>query len=81
MSLTMIIAKPVMSESRTKSGVIFATIICAGPAGDISSCSIVPASRSLIKVIAESTEPLRIKSMPSTPVTVNHEPTRPGLKK
>jgi hypothetical protein len=54
-----------------KIGAIFAKMISDVDAGDINSCSIVPASRSLTMVAEETREPFRMQSNPKTPVTVN----------
>ena len=68
-----------MIKSSVKSGVIFAMMISVVVAGDIKSCSIVPADFSLTIIVDESSEPLRISSIPKMPVTMNHDPTNPGL--
>ena len=49
------------------------------PAGVISSCSTVPASRSLIIAVDEMSEPFRISSTPKVPVTINQADHQPGL--
>ena len=71
---------PIMHSS-TKSGKSFATMICVVDAGDINSCSSVPASRSFTIAAAEISEPFRIRSTPRIPVTINHVGSSPGLYK
>ena len=69
---------PIMHSS-TNSGKSLATMICVVEAGDISNCSSVPASRSFTIAAEEISDPFRIKSTPSIPVTMNHVGARPGL--
>ena len=63
----------------TNSGVSFATMISAVLAGDMRSCSTVPASRSLTMAADAISELFRMIRRPKTPVAMNHESTRPGL--
>ncbi len=72
-------AKSAIMHNKRKSGMIFASTISEVPAGDMSSCSSVPASRSLTIVAEATSEPFKIQSRPSTPVTLNQDATRPGL--
>ena len=74
-------AANIIRESRRKSGAILATMISVVLAGDMSSCSMVPASRSRTMAAEATMELLRISSRPRTPVTMNQESTRPGLKR
>src|SRR5258708_7687270 len=62
-----------------EAGTIEQLMISEVDAGDISNCSIVPASLSRTMAADETSELFRIKSKPNTPVTINHESTRPGL--
>jgi len=62
-----------------KSGAILAITISAVLAGSISSCSMVPRSRSRIIVASATRDALRSRVSPNTPVTTNQEPFRPGL--
>ena len=48
-------------------------------AGDMSSCSMVPISRSLTMAPEATSELFRISNSPKTPVTINQESFSPGL--
>jgi hypothetical protein len=48
-------------------------------AGDISNCSMVPASRSFTIDADATSELFRINNSPKTPVTMNQESFSPGL--
>ena len=74
-------ATSIMSDSRRKSGAILAMMISVVLAGDMRSCSMVPASRSRTMAADATRELLRISSRPRTPVTMNQESTSPGLKR
>src|ERR1041384_2550455 len=69
----------IIRHRSTNSGVILAMIISEVLEGDINNCSTVPASRSLTIAADETRELFKINSSPKTPVTMNHESTRPGL--
>ena len=66
-------------NSRTNSGATFAMMISEVLAGDISNCSMVPASRSFTMAPAATSELFRINNSPRTPVTMNQESFSPGL--
>ena len=69
----------IMMQSKVNSGTILAMMISDVLAGDMSSCSIVPVSRSLT-IAAEATNELFIISKRlKTPVAMNQESIRPGL--
>ena len=72
-------ARNIIRNNSKNSGVILAMMISEVEAGDISNCSSVPASRSRTIAAELIRELSRINSNPSTPVTINHESTRPGL--
>ncbi len=72
-------ATSIIMHKRINNGVILAMMISEVDAGDISNCSIVPASLSRTMAADETSELFRINSKPNTPVTINHESTRPGL--
>ena len=74
-------AASIISESSRKSGAILAMMISVVLAGDMSNCSMVPASRSRTMAAEATMELLRMSSRPRTPVTMNQESTRPGLKR
>ena len=68
-----------ITQSAANSGAIFATMISVVVAGDMRSCSIVPASRSFTRADEATSELFRMQSSPTTPVTVNHAANNPGL--
>ena len=74
-------AASIIRESSRNSGAILAMMISVVLAGDMSNCSMVPASRSRTMAAEATRELLRMSSRPSTPVTMNQESTRPGLKR
>ena len=61
------------------SGTSLAVTTSSALAGVIRSCSTVPRSFSRIIVAAATSEPLRMISVPNTPVTMYQAFTRPGL--
>jgi hypothetical protein len=69
----------IITHSSRNKGVILAMMISDVLAGDMSNCSSVPASRSRTMAAEQMRELCKINSNPSTPVTINHESTRPGL--
>ena len=72
-------ATSIIRHSRKKSGAILAMMISEVLAGDISNCSMVPASRSRTIAADATRELFMISSKPRTPVTINQESTSPGL--
>src|SRR5262249_5409880 len=73
-------ASTIWVESSANSGAILAVTISTACAGVISNCSIVPASFSLTIDAPPMIEPLSTSRMPSTPVTMNHALSNPGLQ-
>src|SRR5258708_1462725 len=62
-----------------EAGTIEQLLMSPASTSEIINCSIVPASLSRTMAADETSELFRIKSKPNTPVTINHESTRPGL--
>src|SRR5258706_173937 len=78
-SLRTAMATSIIMHRRINNGVILAMMISEVDAGDISNCSIVPASLSRTMAADETSELFSKSAQPNTPVTINHESTSPGL--
>ena len=75
------VATITISSSNTNSGAILAMMISDVVAGDMTSCSMVPASRSFTMAAEATMEPFRIISRPRIPVITNQLLMSPGLKR